>query len=542
MERQTVLLYFFLIYILPTSLGQERITSIVEDGEIGLSPFVDCLKVGKSVIIDSDNLYAVFKDSVLTLPFTEPMDNRFSHNRRLNRNHYWRLGDSIVWVEQIDTIARMYWYSDGISGHLCDIAASKTIDRREYELEGYKIFDQTIYYQLGSTRSAFYYAYDLTTDRHVPTRQDVHNLPIKINNYLYWRTLSDSIYVEGPDFAGNILDIGNTVGWPELLELKKKALVALDRDVYNISDPKSIFKIDTPTEVLTIEVADNYLVLKGFELNDTYLFDGDIFSRKLPLDDNYNFIYSVTEQIVGLEEQKVAGPACYDLFDFSINQIIRLPDEVNEELPVALYYKNSDTLAVTWSNDVGSNFDGTVRVYQVREVYSKWVLLDTYGSNSLTFDGLQSDFKVNQDEALLYAGTRITSVDEDLALTHLSSVIGNSIKTDIFLIDEVYYFLATDSISGIQLWRYPKRVLNSVPTETNLDNLKVYPNPTTDIVSIISDQQISKISIYNDTGVLLSSKAPTHSTTSLRELPQGMYYLEITTDSGVKSTIRIVKL
>ncbi|MBB6332982.1 hypothetical protein HNP24_003985 [Chryseobacterium sediminis] len=85
--------------------------------------------------------------------------------------------------------------------------------------------------------------------------------------------------------------------------------------------------------------------------------------------------------------------------------------------------------------------------------------------------------------------------------------------------------------------------LNLKTSESDINkNLKVYPNPTSDILNIISDSKISKVTVNSAEGKLLLSKKidAVSAALNIKDLPAGVYFVNITTGSK-SSTQKIIK-
>lgn len=74
--------------------------------------------------------------------------------------------------------------------------------------------------------------------------------------------------------------------------------------------------------------------------------------------------------------------------------------------------------------------------------------------------------------------------------------------------------------------------------ENNLNQLEVYPNPTTDIVNIITDLELEKIQVINSMGQVVSEQ--TKHEFSIKTLSPGVYSLKIKTNLGFTTRL-IVK-
>ncbi len=88
-------------------------------------------------------------------------------------------------------------------------------------------------------------------------------------------------------------------------------------------------------------------------------------------------------------------------------------------------------------------------------------------------------------------------------------------------------------------------IINAAPlyvNENQLLNLSVYPNPVIDFVSITSEENISKLNIYNLRGnlVLTSEENSTTVKLDLSELSGGIYFSEIFSE-GKKKTLKLIK-
>ena len=72
-------------------------------------------------------------------------------------------------------------------------------------------------------------------------------------------------------------------------------------------------------------------------------------------------------------------------------------------------------------------------------------------------------------------------------------------------------------------------------------SISVYPNPAKGTVSIETDALLSEIYLTDQLGKRLRTFNPTEKQFSVAELPAGMYFVELITEQGEKSTVKLVK-
>jgi len=63
-------------------------------------------------------------------------------------------------------------------------------------------------------------------------------------------------------------------------------------------------------------------------------------------------------------------------------------------------------------------------------------------------------------------------------------------------------------------------------------NLSIYPNPTTDVLNIKTQDKIVEVSVYDVTGKAINTKL-IDGKINVNQLPKGNYILRITTDKAI---------
>lgn len=110
--------------------------------------------------------------------------------------------------------------------------------------------------------------------------------------------------------------------------------------------------------------------------------------------------------------------------------------------------------------------------------------------------------------------------------------------------DQFFLCMMTNLVNGgcISCDSIPYMVAG-LQDEQNM-NLKLYPNPTDEIINVSSEFALEELLITSMNGVLVREVALAGQTSSqldLSELPKGMYMAEIITQSGIRTKKLIVK-
>lgn len=75
-------------------------------------------------------------------------------------------------------------------------------------------------------------------------------------------------------------------------------------------------------------------------------------------------------------------------------------------------------------------------------------------------------------------------------------------------------------------------------------NVNVYPNPTTGIINIVTQEKIGGYFIYNEAAQMLQAKTQTTNGVqqlNLEELPSGVYFIGFKAESGKTATVKVIK-
>lgn len=147
---------------------------------------------------------------------------------------------------------------------------------------------------------------------------------------------------------------------------------------------------------------------------------------------------------------------------------------------------------------------------------------DTTGLELWVTDGTAAGTRLVYD---LYPGT----VGSIHVISNLNIITANS---------KVYY-IATDGNGVFDLWRLddPSNV-SEVAALAN--DISIYPNPTTGLVTIQTNGKILQAEVYNAMGQLLLATQVNNATINLQNYPDGIYYIRLKDEEKAVSTQRIV--
>jgi hypothetical protein len=71
-------------------------------------------------------------------------------------------------------------------------------------------------------------------------------------------------------------------------------------------------------------------------------------------------------------------------------------------------------------------------------------------------------------------------------------------------------------------------------------NLSIYPNPCHDVITIQSDDQMQKVTIFDLSGKKIAERNPKQKEIHLKSIPNGFYIVAIETNKGIRNRILIV--
>jgi hypothetical protein len=176
----------------------------------------------------------------------------------------------------------------------------------------------------------------------------------------------------------------------------------------------------------------------------------------------------------------------------------------------------------------------------------------SFGTNGTTVSPWSElgEVNVKGDRRLLASMGTITFTPfevKQFTIAHISALdyVDSSITASLDLLksytDDIHDFYACDT-SGMYGLCDGQIVSVNNPISGEINNVSLYPNPTSSLLNFKSDSQIEMIKVYNLLGkVILSKEGKRMSQIDISELPKGIYLVEFEFKSAEKSVKRIVK-
>lgn len=211
------------------------------------------------------------------------------------------------------------------------------------------------------------------------------------------------------------------------------------------------------------------------------------------------------------------------------------------------------------------NPDGAVKINLYTTGRTGWLISPTFnlsaGSYTLTFDygmtvwngtgvgTLGSDDRVevlmSTDNGATWSS--IQSWNESSSIPNTSTAFSyvipagtNQTKFAIYGTDGTVDDTA-DNDFFIDNFAITQSALSTVETSLNKNNIKVYPNPFTDVVNISDIKDVKSISVVDVAGRLVKTFEKPSTSLQLRELNSGMYVVILNMNDGSKQTVKVIK-
>ncbi len=310
----------------------------------------------------------------------------------------------------------------------------------------------------------------------------------------------------------------------------------------------------------------NNYIQENYELDAIFLALRDILND--PSDPDYDNPFLPIERTIPYLEKlsaiyenpnnNVTLDSLFNDFNIHVNQEYNYPLElrkitfsVETAIPWVEDFKNTGVSGVPALDDLMSDYLFSIESYQDYSSCSCTYFRLVSAHDLLNGYALIDDFEVIND--IDYAGVYGPSIELRFNYTGISYNLNGSpvAVCDIIISDGLYnfYIYSGDCMSGC-LYRKYWTVQVTEDCEVTLDttinyslsNFSIYPNPTSDIISLTGvPSNIASVTIYNIQGQIVKAEGLENKTINVSTLISGMYFLKIQTNDGRNSTQKFIK-
>ena len=242
---------------------------------------------------------------------------------------------------------------------------------------------------------------------------------------------------------------------------------------------------------------------------------------------DFNSIQSSTIASQGMGSDVVrffeAGANLYAVVDASTNKLFKSTDNgLTWSIVNTTYNNGGNTTALTSAFTIGTP-NGNIFFLESSTGTSNNVFLST--------DGGATAVKI--PTGLPSTGIKIGPTVGKI-LTK-----GNKVWYQVCAANNVDFVRTDTAIAGLYLFNNPSTDISQ--HETHLDFITVSPNPSSDFIFIQSEVAIINYQITNALGQSITSAANDHRAIDIRDLENGLYYINLTTADNQLVSKRILK-
>lgn len=227
---------------------------------------------------------------------------------------------------------------------------------------------------------------------------------------------------------------------------------------------------------------------------------------------------------------------------------------------------NDDYISQSWSYDRTGILEGTSFIVMGADVGTGTIYISQNSvTDSLQGDGIYGFIMAAIDKstgatdttyvlrgdtaahpnAYLSLTTMTTDIDDNVYLAgDFNALVDFNVENSTVNYDTSYLYNSIYYYERPFLMKLNANGFTSVNEPIMTDGVAIYPNPTNGIVRIESEQPCASVSVYNLNGQLISQSACQSSRTTTIDLSMnsaGVYFVQVVTEDGRVSTVRVVK-
>ena len=502
------------LFSVNSSTKEYKYASNLDFTTYGLHELSDMYNFNDEVIIVNENIYQI-NNNITTKINEKPLVDYINPVRyKIQNNHLYYLEDTII--SGISFSNRLYSYNGETNKEIFNF----------FNTSNYLYFDPLVDFIINGDY-LYLSCYDPGLVRYNLIDKSINlianhltyidmefNYLFKYNNQVFYRE-SNNIYRILNNENPELLDLEISGISCYMFTLKNRLFLFSNKKIYEIID-SNILQVyefadfgnqNIYMEDIIIDKNEEN-ILFSFSNNMFYHFDGN------SMDEIHNDTYlsSFTEIKNGFILLNSQNHLFYDCNSKLLGSIDGLEDQ---ERIIDLVLSGEDTPLITTLNY------RTTKIYKAKNNYQTLIPYDSF------YNGLPYiSFLPAGDNGILYAANLIYFMDSDKEFHKLENITIDYPPENIVEKDSFIYFFGIDKFLGRQVYRINKDFRINT-TETSIEKLIIYPNPTDDIINISSENfRDGKFYIYNTKGILIQTGIIKNSI-DISKLAVGPYFIII---------------
>lgn len=215
--------------------------------------------------------------------------------------------------------------------------------------------------------------------------------------------------------------------------------------------------------------------------------------------------------------------------------------------PVALTLGGDFASSAIIASNNGATTDGTPMACQTNAVNNVWYSVVVPASGSITIETRGAAGSTFTDSVMnVFSGScgSLTDVscDDDSGDGNFSKVTLTGQTPGSTLLVSIWRYSSGSGTNGqFQISAYDASVLATNETSNIKNNIKVYPNPFTDVLNISDIAGVKTVLVTDISGRLVKTITNPSSALYLGELKSGMYLVTLEMKNGANQTVKVIK-
>ncbi|MFT6783608.1 MAG: hypothetical protein ACJA1A_003549 [Saprospiraceae bacterium] len=498
------------------------ISSLLNDEISGITSFSDLWKgtTADKLVLIEENLYS----------FDELEYNQINNSpvSKLYINNSLKVNDNqICWAESnVDSQYQIKCFRNDevIDYGIIPNLSTSSITNPHYN---YSVYNDDILYIIKSPITADIELrikkFDTGNDSLIRNFSLTNDL-IEINHQAFFKIL-DSLYTY--DYEKNALTnlgipINTNFGYYNSIVHKGNIYLSNGHQVFRVSglNTELIDEVPTNDYLSSLKSYGDYLSMKN-SIGHTF-YDG-MTLQNMPLLDNHITKYLGDKHIAVYENNNLNTLQPLQIYNLETQETYSLTDEFGDRTIEFVYSINNNSFIISQNRINGLNF---YSIDQFDPEFTNYTNIISFPK--ITTNSLVSKLIKTEEHTIAILNETIIFVDNTSGdIVDLITFFGLTSQRDVIYKDGTLYFIKFDTAMGRQLFKYNSTALNDV--NYNKLEFQIYPNPTTNILTIKSPETFQSCNIFSESGksIMNSIGSSTKADIDVSALQTGIYIVEI---------------